>query len=74
MEISLIVTNPNLEENLTVRSDSSENNYSLNSDNPLITDITISASDTAALGEYKILLGAKTSQVSFSKYLTILVE
>ncbi len=74
MEISLIVTNPNLEENLTVRSDSSENNYSLNSDNPLITDITISASDTTALGEYKILLGAKTSQVSFSKYLTILVE
>ena len=57
-----------------MKASSYEKNYSLNSNNPLITDITISASETAVSGEYKILLGATTSQVSFSKFLTVFVE
>jgi len=73
LEISQIITNPDSGKNLVIMSGSNEKNYSLNSDSPLITDFTISASETALSGEYKILLGANTDQVSFSKFLTVFV-
>ena len=74
LEISRIITNPDSGKNLIVKASAYEKNYSLNSNNPLIIDITISASETATLGEYKILLGATTNQVSFGKFLTVFVE
>jgi len=74
LEISLIIENPDSGKNLIVKTSSYEKNYSLNYDSPLTTDFTISASETATSGEYKILLGANTDQVSFSKFLTVFVE
>ena len=74
LEISLIITNPDYGENLIVEPNSNEKLYSLNSNNPLVIDVVISALETAVPGEYKILLGSKTNQVSFSKFLTVFVE
>jgi len=74
LDISMIITNPDSGKNLVLTSGFNEKNYSLNSDSPLITDFTISATETAISGEYKILLGANTDQVSVGKFLTVLVE
>lgn len=74
LEISLITSNPDSGKNLTVSPNSNEKTYSVNSGTPLMIDIVISASETAITGEYKILLGAQTTQVSISKFLTVLIE
>ena len=73
-EISQFIKNPDSGNNLVVSTSSNEKTFSLNSNNSLTNNITISASETATLGEYKILLGANTNQISFGKFLTVFVE
>ena len=46
---------------------------SLQLDTPRNVDVTISASDDATPGTYKILLGAQTEDVSISKFVTVTV-
>jgi hypothetical protein len=43
------------------------------SDSEIIT-ISLSSDDKIAPGEYKILLGAETEQVSVSKFVTVIIE
>ena len=73
LETSLVIKNPDSGKNFIVKQNTNEN-YSLNSNNPLVTDVVIFVLETAVSGEYKILLGATTNQVSFSKFLTVFVE
>ena len=52
----------------------SNEKYLLNSDFPLEISISVSASEMALSGEYKILLGVETEQVSISKFVTVTIE
>jgi len=74
LEISQIIANPDSGKNLIAKLNSNEKTFSINSNYPLVTDVVIFALETAVSGEYKILLGATTNQVSFSKFLTVFVE
>ena len=58
---------------LDVTSDSPEQ-FSLNSSDSKSIDVTISANNEAVPGSYKILLGAQTEYVSFSKFVTLTIE
>lgn len=49
-------------------------NFQLDFDAPRPIEATISASDLATPGEYKLLLGAGTDDVSISKFLTVVIE
>lgn len=53
--------------------DSSET-FQLNPDTPQPIHTTISASDGAIPGTYKILLGAQSSEIAISKFITVTVE
>ena len=44
------------------------------SDAPRPITFTLSASEDALPGEFKILLGANTEDVSISKFLTVVIE
>jgi len=71
--VSPIIKNPDFENNLSVTSNSNEK-YSLNSEVPLTIYVSISASEMATSGEYKILLGVETEQVSIGKFVTVFIE
>jgi len=59
---------------LTIVSDPSiPQNFQLDYDAPRPIITTISVSDDAIPGEYKILLGANTDNVSISKFLTLVI-
>lgn len=72
-DVSLILNTPS--EFLSIVSDSSvPKNFQLDSDAPRPIPFTLSASEDALPGEFKILLGANTKDVSISKFLTIVIE
>ena len=48
--------------------------FQLDSDAPRPISLTISASDDAVPGTYKVLLGAQLSDVAISKYVTVTIE
>jgi virginiamycin B lyase len=48
--------------------------FQLDFDAPRPITATISASEDAIPGTYKVLLGAQTDEVSVSKYLTVKIE
>jgi len=48
--------------------------FQLDSDDPSSIDVTISASEKAVPGTYKVLLGAQTENVSISKFITLVIE
>ena len=52
----------------------SVNTFKLNSDDSVAVHVEISASDDALPGTYKILLGAHSSDVTISKFLTVIIE
>jgi len=45
----------------------------LNSDTSKPVEVTISASDDATPGKYKVLLGAQIEDVSISKFVTVTI-
>jgi len=60
---------------LSVSTDSSiPQNFQLDFDAPRPVVTTISASEEAIPGEYKILVGANTEDVSVSKFVTVVIE
>ena len=72
-DVSLILNTPS--EFLSIVSDSGvPKNFQLDSDAPRPITLTLSASEDAPLGEFKILLGANTKDVSISKFLTVVIE
>ena len=72
-DVSLILSETH--EFLTVTSDSNfPSTFQLDFDAPRPITATISASENAFPGTYKILLGAQTEEVSVSKYLTVVIE
>ena len=73
IKVSPIFNNPDFENNVNVTYNSNEN-YLLNSDIPLEISISVSASEIATSGEYKILLGVETDLISFSKFVTVTIE
>ena len=48
--------------------------FQLDFDGPRPIDVTISASDDAVPGTYKVLLGAQTEDVSVGKYVTLTIQ
>ncbi len=48
--------------------------FQLDSDGPRLIHISISASDNAIPGTYKILLGAQSTDVAISKFVTVTIE
>ena len=48
--------------------------FDLSSDDPIVYNVQISTSDNALPGTYKILLGAQSSDVTISKFLTVIIE
>lgn len=68
--VSLILSDPH--NFLNVTSNVSDP-FQLNSDAPRPVDVTISASDEATPGKYKILLGAQIEDVSISKFVTVTI-
>jgi len=72
-DVSLILSETH--EFLTVASDSNvPRTFQLDFDAPRPIAATISASENAPSGTYKILLGAQTDEVSVSKFLTVVIE
>ena len=72
-DVSLILSGTN--EFLTVASDSNvPRTFQLDFDAPRPIAATISASENAPPGTYKVLLGAQTDEVSVSKFLTVVIE
>jgi len=72
-DVSLILSGTN--EFLTVASDSNvPRTFQLDFDAPRPIAATISASENAPTGTYKVLLGAQTDEVSVSKFLTVIIE
>ncbi len=72
-DVSLILNTPS--EFLSAVSDSGvPQNFQLDSDAPRPITFTLSASEDALPGEFKILLGANTEDVSISKFLTVIIE
>jgi virginiamycin B lyase len=72
-DVSLILSDSH--EFLTVTSDSNfPSTFQLDFDAPRPITATISASENAFPGTYKILLGAQTEEVSVSKFLTVVIE
>lgn len=60
---------------LNLKSDANTpSTFQLDFDAPRPIPTTISASEDAVPGEYKILLGAQTNEVAVSKFLTVIVE
>ena len=49
-------------------------NFQLDFDAPRTIEATLSATDIAIPGEYKLLLGAGTNEVNVSKFLTVVIE
>jgi hypothetical protein len=47
--------------------------FQLNYDTPKLVDVTISASDDAIPGKYKVLLGSQIEDVSISKFVTVTI-
>ncbi len=68
-DVSLILSDPhdflNISSNVSVP-------FQLNSDTKPV-DVTISASDDAIPGKYKVLLGAQIEDVSISKFVTVII-
>jgi len=72
-DVSLILSGTN--EFLTVAPDSNvPHTFQLDFDAPRPIAATISASENAPPGTYKVLLGAQTDEVSVSKFLTVVIE
>jgi virginiamycin B lyase len=72
--VSPVITNADSGENILVTYYSGDESYLLDNDEPLPTEIQISVSETAMSGQYKVLLGAQTKDISFGKFLTITVK
>jgi len=72
-DVSLILSDTH--EFLTVVTDSNApSTFQLDFDAPRPITATISASENAPTGTYKVLLGAQTDEVSVSKFLTVVIE
>jgi len=69
-DVSLILSNSHNFLNVTSSVSSS---FQLNSDTPKSVDVTISASDDAPTGTYKVLLGSQIEDVSVSKFVTVTI-
>jgi virginiamycin B lyase len=67
-DVSLILSNPHTF--LDVTSNVSDSFYL---DTPKIVEITISASEDASPGKYKVLLGSQIEDVSVSKFVTVTI-
>ncbi len=59
---------------LNVGADLESSSFQLDFDAPRPITTTVSASEDALPGTYKVLLGAQTDEVSVSKYLTVIIE
>ena len=70
---SLILSTTHEFLNVELTHDSSET-FQLNPDTPQPIHTTISASNDAIPGTYKILLGAQSSEIAISKFVTVTVE
>jgi virginiamycin B lyase len=72
-DVSLIFSDT--QEFLNVAADSNvPQTFQLDFDAPRPITATISASDDALPGTYKVLLGAQTDEVSVSKFITVVIE
>ncbi len=72
-DVSLILSDTH--EFLSVNADSQvPHTFQLDFDAPRPIAATISASDDALPGTYKVLLGAQTDEVSISKFVTVVIE
>jgi virginiamycin B lyase len=73
LNVSLILSDSH--EFLNVVSDSNvPHTFQLDFDAPRPVAVTISASENALSGTYKVLLGAQIDEVSVSKFLTVVIE
>ena len=73
VDVSLILSSTH--DFLNVNSiDNSHQTFQLDFDAPRPISITISASEDAMPGTYKILLGAQLSDIAISKYVTVTIE
>jgi len=70
-DVSLIFSDP--ADFLNVSS-SLSGTFELNSGTPKTVDVTITASDEATPGTYKVLLGAQIEDVSISKFVTVTIS
>ncbi len=71
--ISLILSPTHEFLNVNLVNDSPET-FQLDFDGPRPIHTTISASEDAVSGTYKILLGAQSSDIAISKYVTVTIE
>ena len=69
-DVSLILSDPH---NFLNVASSVSVPFKLNSDTPKPVEVTISASDDATPGKYKVLLGAQIEDVSISKFVTVTI-
>ncbi len=71
--VSLIIANSHDFLNVTV-DPTAQKTFQLDFDAPRPLSATISASEDAIPGTYKVLIGAQTEEVSVSKFITIIIE
>ncbi len=71
--ISLILSTTREFLNIDLSSDASET-FQLGSDGPRPIHTTITASESAVPGTYKVLLGAQSPDVAISKFVTVTIE
>jgi virginiamycin B lyase len=69
---SLILSSAN--ESLNVELVDGPKSFQLVPGSPITIQTTISASEDAVPGTYKILLGAQSSEIAISKYVTVTIE
>ena len=72
-DVSLIMSTTHEFLNIEIVNDSLET-FQLDFDAPRPIHTTISASDNAVPGTYKVLLGAQSSDVAISKFVTVTIE
>ena len=72
-DVSLIMSTTHEFLNIEIANDSPEI-FQLDFDAPRLIHTTISTSDNAVPGTYKVLLGAQSSDVAISKFVTVTIE
>ena len=73
MDVSLVLSATHEFLNVNLVDDTPET-FQLDFDGPRPIQTTISASDDAVPGTYKILLGVQSSDIAISKYVTVTIE
>jgi len=73
MDVSLVLSATHEFLNVNLVDDTPET-FQLDFDGPRPIHTTISASDDAVPGTYKILLGVQSSDIAISKYVTVTIE